>query len=131
MRFLILDDSPVSLVFLVAYLQQLAPSVEIIQSASGSDAIQLSMDYDFDAAILDYNIPDLNGIVIANEIRKIQPNCVLVLLTSNIQQSVQEEAQLQNLIYYRKPISESLVHQILVDIKRCIGLGIYTQVGSV
>ncbi|MFC4653493.1 MULTISPECIES: response regulator [Rheinheimera] len=114
-RVLILDDSKICRIFLANYLQDLLPKAQIIQAESGDDAVAQAAKNDIQLAILDYNVPDLTGLLVANKIRQSQPGCELALLTANLMRSVEEQAEESGVRYYRKPITADVTRQILQD----------------
>ncbi|WP_337880146.1 response regulator [Rheinheimera sp.] len=114
-RVLILDDSKICRIFLTNYLRDLLPKAEIVQAESGDDAVAQAAQGEFQLAVLDYNVPDLSGLLVASKIKEMQPVCELALLTANLMRSVEEQADEQGVRYYRKPITADVTRQILQD----------------
>ncbi len=115
MNILVLDDSQVSRLFLVNYLQEVLPDATILQAGSGDEAVAIANSQPVELAVLDYNVPDLNGLLVAKQIRLRHPTAVQALLTGNIQRTVQEAAEQAGLLYYRKPITAELAQHIVRD----------------
>ncbi len=66
-KILIVDDRPQNLYLLQRVLQTL--EVEVIQASSGIEAIQFLLEHDFCAAIVDVQMPEMNGYELVEVIR--------------------------------------------------------------
>jgi CheY-like chemotaxis protein len=69
-KVLIVDDIPQNLLLLVRYLKELP--VEIIQASSGREALDLSLEHDFCVAVLDVQMPKMDGYQLAEQLRQNQ-----------------------------------------------------------
>ncbi len=49
---------------------------------SGREAVETSRKSGFDVVLLDYQLPDLNGLEVAKELRQTQPHAWIVLITA-------------------------------------------------
>jgi two-component system sensor histidine kinase/response regulator len=58
-KILIVDDKPENLFTLDMLLQRL--NVEVIQATSGFDALRLTLEHDFCLAIVDVQMPEMDG----------------------------------------------------------------------
>ena len=67
-KILIVDDTPQNLLLLERLLSQL--SVEVIQASSGREAIDISQQHDFSVAVLDIQMPDIDGYEVAEQLRQ-------------------------------------------------------------
>lgn len=114
-KILVMDDSKVSRLFVVNYWGDTHPDWQFFEAETGEKAISLAEQHQFHAVILDYNMPDINGLQVAGSIKMKQPGCFIALLTANIQRYVQDEAEQAHLYYYRKPITPDLISQIIKD----------------
>lgn len=89
---LIADDNPSNLKLIVNVLKDLSDG--IVTVADGHDAIQKAQLQNFDLIILDLQMPDLNGIATAKEIRqqsKGNENTPILLLTADISDNERAE----------------------------------------
>lgn len=76
---LLADDDPVSLEIESIILQEEGCSVE--QVASGLEAIEKSLQQKFDVILLDWQMPDIDGVTAAEEISKNGSEVPVILLT--------------------------------------------------
>jgi len=69
-KVLIVDDIPQNLLLLVRYLEPLP--IEVIQASSGQEALDLSLEHDFFVAVLDIQMPEMDGYELAEHLRRNQ-----------------------------------------------------------
>lgn len=116
-KILVMDDSKVSRLFVVNYWSDTDPDWQFIEAETGEEAVSLAEQHQFYTIILDYNMPDINGLQVAELVKARQPDCFIALLTANIQRYLQDEAEQAQVHYYRKPITPDLITQIIQDIR--------------
>jgi DNA-binding response OmpR family regulator len=81
---------------------------------TGRDAIKELQKYGFDVVLLDYHLPDLDGLSVARHIRHLQPDAVIVLLTSLQLSELPPDRGPIN-YYFNKPLDLRQLHR---DLKR-------------
>ena len=64
-------------------------------------------------AVLDMNMPGMSGLELAERIRATQPDMKLALLTANVQEAIQRRAAALGVRFFRKPISETVIADVL------------------
>jgi two-component system chemotaxis response regulator CheY len=116
-KILVMDDSKVSRLFVINYWNDTDPDWQFIEAETGEKAVSLAEQHQFYTIILDYNMPDINGLQVAELIKARQPDCFIALLTANIQRYIQDEAEQAQVHYYRKPVTPDLITQIIHDIR--------------
>ena len=114
-KILIMDDSKVSRLFVVNYWREINPDWEFVEAETGEEAIRIAGQQPFHAIILDYNMPDINGLAVAEQVKQLQPQCFIALLTANIQRYVSEETEKRTLHLYHKPVTAEVIKQIAHD----------------
>ena len=81
---------------------------------TGWDAVKEFQKCGFDVVLLDYQLPDLDGLAVARQIRHLQPDAVIVLLTSFPLSELPPDRSLIN-YYFNKPLD---LGQLRTDLKR-------------
>jgi DNA-binding response OmpR family regulator len=81
---------------------------------TGNDAMAQLEKSGFDVILLDYQLPDLNGLQLARSIRKAQPNAVIFLVTAFQLNELDIDAGLID-AYFNKPVDFQQLHHALVS----------------
>jgi CheY-like chemotaxis protein len=112
-KILIVDDSRVARMAIKEIFRKNFPDVLLSDVGSPKEAIDLSKSETFELASLDYNMPDMNGIELGVELRKIQPNMKIAILTANIQKAVFERSEGHGFYFFKKPIQDELICNLI------------------
>jgi len=84
---------------------------------TGGDAVAQLDNSAFDIILLDYRLPDLDGIALARMARQKQPNAVIFLLTAFQLNELALDAGLID-VYFNKPLDLQQLRQALVKAPR-------------
>jgi DNA-binding response OmpR family regulator len=79
---LIVEDDPTQAEEFASYLRRLGLNVQAIYS--GSEAIHRVAELRPRIALLDYNLPDLDGVTVAERIRRLSPATALLVMSGRI-----------------------------------------------
>jgi DNA-binding response OmpR family regulator len=79
---------------------------------TGNDAVAQLEKCGFDIVLLDYQLPDVNGLAIARRVREIQPNAVIFLVTAFQLNELSIDAGLID-AYFNKPLDLQQLRQAL------------------
>lgn len=110
---LLVDDSRASRLLCSAIIKSQRPELRLLEAAHGDAALDLLATERPDLAVLDMNMPGMSGLDLAERIRELYPTVKLAMLTANVQESIQKRAAALNVSFFRKPISESVVADLL------------------
>jgi PAS domain S-box-containing protein len=118
-RLLIVDDNVINCQSLILQIQSfgIIPTV----ASSGKEALAYLQHQKFDLAILDMEMPEMDGLTLAQEIRKL-PNCLLlplIMLTSIGMAQIDDYAKNGNInfaAYLNKPLKKSYLANIFIKI---------------
>ncbi|WP_372775016.1 response regulator [Mangrovibacterium sp.] len=98
----------------IIFLEQ--KGYNVATSTNGSDAIDLVRDNHFDIIFLDENMPGLTGLQTLNEIKAIEPNVPVVMITKSEEEDIMDQAIGSKIAdYLIKPVNPK---QILLSIKK-------------
>lgn len=89
-RILVVDDDAGVRDVLRSILLRIGHEVEAV--ADGAEALVKAVSTDYDAAVVDYQIPPPNGLDVLNRLRDIQPKCVRLLMSGTLDLPVVEDA---------------------------------------
>lgn len=98
----------------IIFLEQ--KGYELTTACNGSDAIDLVRTNHFDLIFLDENMPGLTGLQTLNEIKVIDPNVPVVMITKSEEEDIMDQAIGSKMAdYLIKPVNPK---QILLSIKK-------------
>lgn len=111
---LIVDDSRVSRIMIKGMIAERRPDWQILEAASGDEAIQMTAENMPDYITMDLNMPKMDGMSAAAQIKKTYPKTRIVLLTANVQESSRERAKQIGVDFVSKPITATSIDQLLI-----------------
>ena len=112
-RLLIVDDSNVSRLMIRGRVAALQPDWEVIEAASGDEAVALVPTVKPDFITMDVNMPGITGFEAAEKIRQTDQRVKIVILTANIQSSSREKAERLAAKFVQKPVTQASIQQAI------------------
>lgn len=111
---LVVDDSLVSRMMIKAIIEPHIEGVTIIEAGSGDQAIaKITPDMKIDAALIDYNMPGMNGLELIQVLADAMTIPNVALLTANIQDEIKAQALSLGVLFINKPINEDNIVNFL------------------
>jgi two-component system invasion response regulator UvrY len=92
-RILVADDNPAVRNFLRSLLEQQSTWRVRDQVPTGAEALQRVQENPPDMILLDFQMPDLNGIEVARRIVKLHPEIPILMVTIHISKQLADEAR--------------------------------------
>ena len=112
---LVVDDSPIARKMLI---RALPPEwdVEIAQAGNGLEALAAYRAGRVDVMFLDLTMPDMDGYQVLETLRKEDLNCLVIVVSADIQERAQERVrELGAIAFIRKPITTDGLSKVLLD----------------
>jgi CheY-like chemotaxis protein len=103
---LIVDDSKLARIVAGKALAALQPQWERVEAGNAQDALEILKNRRIDLAMIDFNMPDKDGLALAAEVRALHPAMPIAVITANIQDEVIARARAVNATFVSKPITE-------------------------
>lgn len=103
---LIVDDSKLARIVAAKAISALKPSWQRMEASNASEALELIAQNQIDVALLDFNMPGINGVELAGEMRKLRPSMPIALITANIQNEVVAAAKAVDAAFVAKPLTQ-------------------------
>jgi len=98
----------------ILFLEQ--KGYDVSTANNGSDALDLLKEQPYDIVFLDENMPGLSGIETLSEIKAMQPNLPVVMITKSEEETIMEDAIGSRIAdYLIKPVKPN---QILLSLKK-------------
>lgn len=119
-RVLIADDEPIIREGVRDSVDWEALGMRVCAEAEdGEEALELALDLDIQVALVDLNMPIMNGIVLMKELRQKLPHCRIVIITGHDEFAYAQEAiRLGVDDYILKPANSEQLRQVLARIRQ-------------
>jgi two-component system chemotaxis response regulator CheY len=84
---LIVDDSRLSRLMIRAFIAQAHPDWTIIEASNGQEALEKTATQTVDLITIDLNMPGMDGLTLATQLKHNHPTACITLVTANIQEN--------------------------------------------
>lgn len=115
---LIADDSRMTRMLLAGMVQTLLPRARVLEARDSEEALEMAQATELHAATLDFNMPGMNGLELAQALRGHYPDIHMGLITADLDPDTRAQVEAADLCFIGKPISEEnlrdFLHQHLV-----------------
>jgi len=114
-RILIVDDEEFVAFTLREGLEKL-PHCEVEVTMSGLQALKLFEEHPYDLLVTDYKMPDLNGVLLASQIRQQYPSTGIIMMTAYNHDLIQEPsaaASIQRVL--NKPVKLTEIRDVALE----------------
>jgi PAS domain S-box-containing protein len=91
---LYVDDDPVMVIMVECLLQRMGYRVTAVDDPRRALILATTLDAAVDLVIADFNMPELSGIDLANELNRIRPELPVLIITGYVTENLRREAQL-------------------------------------
>ncbi len=109
MLILVVDDNLYARAKLKKILISIAEGCEIIDCSGGAEALLAVKSHTFDRAFLDYNMEDMNGLAVAQAIKKVSPELPIAICSANSQKKLKDRFEEFGLAFIPKPPQKDAV----------------------
>ncbi|MDQ7076192.1 MAG: response regulator [Gammaproteobacteria bacterium] len=106
---LVVDDSRLTRMMVKNFVHVAHPEWKIIEAGSGEEALQKVNGEQIDWMTIDLNMPGIDGMELAEQLKDQFPQANMCLLTANVQKSVQQRASKLGISFVSKPITEEKI----------------------
>jgi len=80
-KLLVVDDEPYAIRLIKKYCQQLA-AIDCYEASSPAEALSWAGSNSFDIALIDYKMPNINGVELARKLRELHPGSFYIIVTA-------------------------------------------------
>lgn len=105
-KILIVDDSKLARMSVGRTLRQLRPDWTQIEAANADDAIVMVRQARPDIVLIDFNMPGRDGLELAAELKAIDANMPVAVVSANIQDEIVARSHGAGAAFLAKPLSE-------------------------
>ncbi|HEV7689532.1 MAG TPA: response regulator [Hyphomonadaceae bacterium] len=115
LKILIVDDSRLARMSVIRALSRLRPDFTYIEAGHPDEAITLMKGQGAQAAIVDFNMPGRDGLALTSELRAIDPDIPVAVLSANAQQEIISRTQQLGATFLTKPLTEPALDAFLIE----------------
>lgn len=112
-KVLVVDDSKLARIVAGKAIAALQPDWARIEAASADEALAIVNADQIDVAILDFNMPDKDGLELAAEIRASHPSMPIAVITANVQDEIIAKVRSLNATFVPKPVTQEALSGFL------------------
>lgn len=112
-RVLVVDDSSLVRMMMRKVFADSFPEWQVVEAANAEAALEASAGVTLDLALIDYNMPGMNGVDLAIKLMEKAPHLPIHLVTANVQQKMQERAEALGLGFIRKPVTREKIAAVI------------------
>jgi two-component system invasion response regulator UvrY len=128
-RILVVDDNPAVRHYLRGLLEQRSTWWVCDEAPTGEEALQRVKEHPPDMILLDFQMPDVNGIDVARQVSQLFPEIPILMVTIHLSNQLAEEARKVGI---RGVCSKSDVGSIVDAVDTLLHHGsYYPQMGSI
>ncbi|MBF0341126.1 MAG: response regulator [Magnetococcales bacterium] len=109
---LVVDDSSLARMMIRKIFATSFKEWQLVEAKDGDEALGLP-EGRLRLALLDFNMPGMNGIELAEKLMAKYPGLAVYLVTANIQERMHQRAESMGIGFIKKPIAESKIADIL------------------
>ncbi|WP_404710242.1 response regulator [Sphingomonas sp. MMS24-J13] len=110
---LIVDDSKLARIVAGKALAVLQPEWQKAEAGSADQAMEVLAAQAIDVALIDFNMPDRDGLQLAEELRALRQDMPIAIITANIQDEVIARARAVGATFVAKPVTADGLHGFL------------------
>ncbi len=116
LNILVVDDEEIVLYTLKAFLENLGSHVTVVND--GMTGLETLQNGNYNAAFIDYRIPGIDGLSLLRQIREIQPDLCIIIISGSVYEETRIEAiQEGAFAYLKKPFTFINIQKVIADIR--------------
>jgi len=112
-KVLIVDDSKLARMAVIKALDSLHPDWTRFEAADSATALALVQRESPDIALLDFNMPGMDGLVLAAEVRALNSKIRVAVISANHQVEVVDRARTAGAAFLAKPLTADALRDFL------------------
>ena len=110
---LIVDDSKLARIVAGKALAGLQPDWQKVEAGNADQALELVSRQSADIAMIDFNMPEKDGLELAAELHVLRPDMPIAIITANIQDEIIARAKEIGAAFVAKPVTPDALQPFL------------------
>jgi CheY-like chemotaxis protein len=112
-KVLIVDDSKLARMAVIKALNSIHAEWQVFEASDAAAALEMVQKENPDIAFLDFNMPGMDGLILAAEVRQMHPAIKVAVISANHQIEVVARARAAGAAFLPKPITARAVADFL------------------
>jgi CheY-like chemotaxis protein len=112
-RVLIVDDSKLARMVMAGAFRRIRPDCTLVETANGEEAMAVVSGGAVDIALIDFNMPGVDGLELVSTIRKTHPVMPVAVVSANVQNEIIARARELNAGFIPKPLTDEALAAFL------------------
>jgi len=112
-KVLVVDDSKLARMAVAKAFNTVEPSWPRVEASNAAEALALAQASGFDIALLDFNMPERDGLHLAADLKAVNPDAVLAVISANHQKEIVDRAHAIGAAFLPKPLTEQALRDFL------------------
>ena len=112
-KILVVDDSKLARMVMASAFRRIRPEVELVEAPNAPAALDAITNGSVDIALIDFNMPGIDGLELASRIRRIHPEMPIALVSANIQDEIISRTRELGAGFIAKPLTDEALAAFL------------------
>jgi CheY-like chemotaxis protein len=112
-KVMVVDDSKLARMVVASAFRRLRPEWELVEAVNAEDALTRISKESVDIALIDFNMPDVDGLALLAKVRASRPSMPIALLSANLQDEIIARARELNAAFVPKPLTDDALDAFL------------------
>jgi len=110
---LIVDDSRLARMTMASAFKRIRPDWELVEATNADEALSAISTQAVDIALVDFNMPGIDGLELVSRIRKSHPGMPVAVVSANVQEEIVGRARELNAAFVAKPLTDEALGAFL------------------
>ncbi|EWY38674.1 response regulator receiver [Skermanella stibiiresistens SB22] len=110
---LVVDDSKLARMVVKSMLAKTRADWRVVEAANAAEAIDQMAADSVDIGLIDFNMPERDGLSLAEEIRAANPDMPMAIISANAQDAILARARELDIAFVEKPVAEEMLNAFL------------------
>ena len=112
-KVLVVDDSKLARMVMASAFRRLRPDWQLVEATGADDALEAVGSADVDIALIDFNMPGVDGLELVANIRASKPVMPIALVSANLQDEIIARARELKAAFIPKPLTDEALGAFL------------------
>src|SRR6476660_5725798 len=112
-KVLVVDDSKLARMVMASAFRRVRPEWTLVETGSADEAMAAVSKGGVDIALIDFNMPDIDGLELVASIHKTHPGMPVAVVSANVQDEIIGRARELNAGFIPKPLTDDALGAFL------------------